>query len=186
MARKSPSGKQAKTESITLRIVPKTKYGLDLLARRQHRTLTSVIEWIVSRSFEHGDLADVAAVLEQTWSPHESDRVMYLAKWWPQYLSYEEELLFDFIVSTPDFCVAGPQGKTVIMVKPLAQFSPKVQHERLRAFEPEDRAVNLELTRKAWAYVKDHVERGAPFPYDKLRDMKRELDSYESPRAKPN
>jgi hypothetical protein len=183
MAPKSPSGKQAKTESITLRIAPKTKYGLDLLARRQHRTLTSVIEWIVSRSFEHGELADVAAVLERTWSPYESDRVMRLAKWCPQYLSYEEELLFEFIASTPEFWVVPPE-EAGSMLKAVAQLSP--QRELLRAFEAHGWEVNLELTRKAWAYVKDHVERGAPFPYDKLRDMQRELDSCKSLRVKAN
>jgi hypothetical protein len=176
VAPKSPIGKQAKTESITIRIAPKTKYGLDLLARRQHRTLTSVIEWIVNRSFEHGDLADVAAVLEQTWSPYESDRVMRLAKRFPQYLSYEEELLFKFIESTPELCRARPQEGEP-MHTALAVLSPETQRAVLDAFEPNGRAIDLELTRKAWPYVKDHVERGAPFPYDKLREMKRELDT---------
>jgi hypothetical protein len=176
VAPKSPSGKQAKTESITIRIAPKTKYGLDLLARRQHRTLTSVIEWIVNRSFEHGALADVAAVLEQTWSPYESDRVMRLAKRFPQYLSYEEELLFKFIESRPEFWLARPQeGEPKHMA--LAVLSPEIQRAVLDPFEPNGRAIDFELIRKAWHYVKDHVERGAPFPYDKLREMKRELDN---------
>ena len=70
------------------------------------------------------------------------------------------------------------------MLKAVAQLSP--QRELLRVYESEGWEVNLELTRKAWAYVKDHVERGAPFPYDKLRDMQRELDSCKSLRVKAN
>jgi hypothetical protein len=56
MVKKSPKGTQARSETLTVRMTPKTKFGLELLAIKQKRTLSSVIEWIV----------DLALRLEET------------------------------------------------------------------------------------------------------------------------
>ena len=47
---------QAKTGSasvsVSMRLDPKTKYLIDLLARDQKRTITGVIEWAIERAAE--------------------------------------------------------------------------------------------------------------------------------------
>ncbi|MBY0404184.1 MAG: hypothetical protein K2X66_09815, partial [Cyanobacteria bacterium] len=52
MAKKASKGSQTKAEALTLRVNPKIKYGLELLARKQHRTLSSVMEWAIDKALK--------------------------------------------------------------------------------------------------------------------------------------
>ena len=40
----------SRTVAVSLRLSPRIHFGLDLLARKRHTTLTSVVEWAVSRA----------------------------------------------------------------------------------------------------------------------------------------
>ena len=40
-----------RTAGLTIRMSPKTKFSLELLARKQKRTLTDVVEWALVQQF---------------------------------------------------------------------------------------------------------------------------------------
>ena len=122
MASKSKSGKDGKTTSssgtkgevITVRLSPKLKYGLELLSRKQHRPLSSVVTWAIEQmmtSHEAGlfkttkslksrkgsDAPTEEYMLEVLWNAHQADRLVKLATYWPELMTYEEDLMVDDI-----------------------------------------------------------------------------------------
>ena len=110
MASKSKSGKDGETTSssvtkgevITVRLSPKLKYALELLSRTQHRTQSAVVTWAIQEAIntDHGLLKtnirgtkiSVDNMLEVLWAVHPADRLVKLAKHWPELMTYEEEL----------------------------------------------------------------------------------------------
>lgn len=101
MARRSASGTQAKAESITVRLDPKIRYGLELLARKQRRNLSSVVEWALHKAMldqENGIIEKSEnGLLYQLWDIEESDRFILMALIRPDLLTFEEEHLFKLI-----------------------------------------------------------------------------------------
>lgn len=117
MARKATRGEQTKGETITVRLSPKMKFGLELLARKQHRTISGVVEWAIARALESDELGQAKTettasqsikgpdgegvpftitympLLERLWAPHESERILNLSKHAPNLLSFEEEVI---------------------------------------------------------------------------------------------
>jgi len=113
MASKSKSGKDGKTKSssgtkgevITVRLGPKLKYGLDLLTRKQHRTLSSVVTWAIEQAIndpENGlyknmskglKVAEPMQMLDVLWDIEAADRLVKIAIHWPELMTYEEELV---------------------------------------------------------------------------------------------
>lgn len=109
-SKKPPKGSQTKVESITVRLHPKIKYGLELLARKQHRTLSSVVEWALDGALKeeesgfNGSYKDPLTgnssyyLLDILWDIDEVTRFIKLA--WSgqlQLISYEEELIWETI-----------------------------------------------------------------------------------------
>ena len=94
--------------AISLRLTPRTHYGLDLLARKRHTTLTAVIEWAVSRAIS--DAVDglveqrggrTVDILSEVWDPEEADRFVRLAQAYPALLRFEEDRLWKAIRENP-------------------------------------------------------------------------------------
>ena len=50
MAIEKKSKKASTSVTLSLRLDPRSKYLIDLLARQQKRTITGVIEWAVERA----------------------------------------------------------------------------------------------------------------------------------------
>lgn len=111
MAEFPPKASKTKTsaskgEAVNIRVNPKTRFGLELLSRKQHRTLTSVIEWAVELALTDPNnglwhnksrgtfVVEPDFILEKVWDPSESDRFIKLAVHYPYLLSYEEEVLW--------------------------------------------------------------------------------------------
>lgn len=109
--KRAPSRASNPTVSVSLRIDPKTKYLVDLLAREQKRTITGVIEWAIERaagqiSFkdrEYGLDTTFLVELESLWSTDESLRVVRLALAKPSLLDYDELRVWETIKATPAF-----------------------------------------------------------------------------------
>lgn len=87
----------AKVETLTIRVSPKIKYGLELLARKQHRTLSSVADWALSKALKEPGEGLEDGLLEEVWDPLEPDRLVKLALKCPELLTYEEQLLWKVI-----------------------------------------------------------------------------------------
>ena len=43
----------SKSTIVTVRLDPRMRFGLNLLARKRHGTMSSVIEWALSQAIEH-------------------------------------------------------------------------------------------------------------------------------------
>ncbi len=124
MASKSKSGREGKTASssgkkgevITVRVSPKLKYGLELLSRKQHRSVSSVVTWAIEQMMTNHDsgLFKTAIgpksgkrkgtdehtkeyMLEILWNVHPADRLVKLATYWPELMTYKGELLVEAI-----------------------------------------------------------------------------------------
>lgn len=113
-----------KTSTITVRLSPKHRYALDLLARLGRQTVSATIETLIRDRFgaeqtapregppDSGD-ADLFAsamrsgqksageVLSITWDPREADRFLNVASCAPGLLTEEEELTWRLIREAP-------------------------------------------------------------------------------------
>lgn len=121
MPPKSSRNKSAKTETIALRVSPKIRYGLELLARKKSRTLSSIIEWALIQAlndpregmgfyYTYEGPDTYGLFLKDVWDTEESDRLIKLFKFDPTLFSYEEELAWKVICNTEWFW-DSPQDK---------------------------------------------------------------------------
>lgn len=107
-ARKAaPKPPERKTETLSLRIDPKTRYGLEMLSRLQRRSATGVVEWTLTNAFASESLRDVeghgsslADAMDTLWQPDEPSRLLAMAFFYPALLTYEEERMFAVMTAT--------------------------------------------------------------------------------------
>lgn len=118
MARPKKTADQSATVSVSLRIDPRIKYGIDLAARIQKRTVTGFVEWAVKKALEDVQMptsvfresespdapTDLASHLDDLlWSSNEGVRLVLLASRYPSLLSYEETQIWESIKLSPPF-----------------------------------------------------------------------------------
>ncbi|MCW2098136.1 UNVERIFIED_ORG: hypothetical protein EDF86_1565 [Pseudomonas psychrophila] len=88
-----------KTDALTLRLDPRTKFLIELLSREGHQTITGVVEAAVSRLGNDrrvkmpGGEIPLASASSLLWSPIESERVVNLALFAPSLLTHEESCI---------------------------------------------------------------------------------------------
>lgn len=81
-------------EVVTLRVEPKRKFQIELVARSQHRNINSCVEWAIDYAFRNApDIPDVNKV----WSPDETERLLNLAENYPDLLTPQQDLIWAFI-----------------------------------------------------------------------------------------
>ncbi|QIG49492.1 hypothetical protein G5V57_18325 [Nordella sp. HKS 07] len=99
-------GKLSRSEIVTVRLDPKLRYLTELAARRQRRTVSSFIEWVIEEGLkrvfltvEAGDNVNtsVAGQASRLWDVDEPDRFVKLALSWPELLTHEEQVLWKLI-----------------------------------------------------------------------------------------
>jgi hypothetical protein len=92
-------GKLSRSEVVTVRLDPKTRYLAELAARRQRRTLSSYIEWVVAESLvqfiqaertTNGEDEDI----NELWDVDDCDRLVKLALYDKSLLNYREQVLW--------------------------------------------------------------------------------------------
>lgn len=103
MARKAKKGVQLKTEGLTIRMNPQVKFALELMARKQHRTLTLVVEWALQQAIADPQQG-LGDLLDKVWDPLEADRFIKMALNCPELLTYEEQLVWKVIREEAYFC----------------------------------------------------------------------------------
>lgn len=106
--KRSAEAKQgSKTDALSIRIDPRLRYGLELLARQQRRSVTGVVEWAIERALRDESITDqggtFAEALRDLWSPNEFERLVYLATKYPDLMTYEESRMWRVILDTEDF-----------------------------------------------------------------------------------
>ena len=108
-SRKTPD---RKTEALSIRIDPRSRYGLELLARLQRRSTTGVVEWVLQEAFktevfQHADedreQLNLDEVLDRLWHINDVERLVALAIRKPQLLTFEESRLWKVLKDTSAF-----------------------------------------------------------------------------------
>lgn len=99
MVRK-PKGEVTRSETLAIRLDPRTRYMLELASRIQHRTLSSVVEWMINNSLKDimvNEKESLANAQNQLWDIDESDRLLKLAFNYPSLLSFDEQKMWKLI-----------------------------------------------------------------------------------------
>jgi hypothetical protein len=98
-AKKAQTATKDKSASITVRLDPKLKYGLEILARKQYRNLSSLVEWALNKALN--DPNDGLPFLNEIWDFDETDRFINLANHSPELLTFDEQKLWRLL---KDYC----------------------------------------------------------------------------------
>jgi len=109
-------GKLSRSEIVTVRLDPKLKFAAELAARKQRRTLSSLIEWTIEQSLkdifvgeviadETGNKVTVNALeaMSNVWDIYEPERFVKFAEKFPDLLNYREEILWKTICDNSRF-----------------------------------------------------------------------------------
>jgi hypothetical protein len=103
---KKSGAKLTRTETVTVRLDPKLRYLAELASRKQRRTLSSFIEWVIEESLKRENIRngnsyeeamtffDAASFL---WDVNEVDRLLQLAKKFPDLLNHDEQVLWKLL-----------------------------------------------------------------------------------------
>ncbi|GGK24542.1 hypothetical protein SAMN04490189_3979 [Pseudomonas koreensis] len=101
------AGETSTTVSVGIRIDPKIKFALDIMGRVQKRSLTAVIEWAIAQAMSqaHGDFDgnSLSSVIDKVWSTDESVRLVNLALYMPEALTYDELRIWETIKASAYF-----------------------------------------------------------------------------------
>jgi hypothetical protein len=109
--RPGTGAKTSRSETVSVRLEPKTAYLAELAARYQQRTLSSFIEWCVRQTLKGSNMSDEPSYnhdlpLEQPlwceglWDVDEADRFFLLASAHPDWLTNDEQCLWKLISET--------------------------------------------------------------------------------------
>jgi hypothetical protein len=100
-AAKSGGGKLSRSEVVTVRLDPKTRYLAELAARRQRRTLSSYIEWVIAENLDmfvdwepSRSGVDAQLLAERFWDVDDCDRLVKLALYDNSLLNFREQVLW--------------------------------------------------------------------------------------------
>lgn len=77
-----------KSETLTLRVSPRMKHLMDIMSRRQRRSLTAISECAI----EQFASAEEIGLAESTWSTDAQERTLNLFRAAPNLCTYDEEL----------------------------------------------------------------------------------------------
>ncbi len=134
---------ETKGEVITLRLTPRTRYGLELLARQQRRTLSSVAEWAFHEAFKTESIAPstgeektLKEALDDLWDPVEPDRLVKLAQKYPSLLTYEEDLIWKVIKEEPSFWFKDKGLPPGGLLSGFTSMPPRPNMKRIRRLWP--------------------------------------------------
>jgi len=108
MPKRKSATSRRRGEPLSVRIDPKTRYGLELLSRLQRRSVTGVVEWAIAEALRNSTIADsggreltVEAALSGAWSVNELERLIALWESYAHLLTFDEERLVAVLVKTP-------------------------------------------------------------------------------------
>ncbi len=86
-----------KSDFVTVRLEPRLRFALDMLARTHRGTMTSILEWALDRAIKDPEHGLPERFLDEVWNPYEADRFVKLAMLQPDLLRFKEDLLWQAI-----------------------------------------------------------------------------------------
>lgn len=150
MASDKPKKGRPKSETadqyapLTIRLHNKLRFGLDLLARAQHRSLSQAIEWALKvglNNYEVGsDTAKLGEVVERAWAePTEAERLLAVYRLAPSLLPFEDFVACEVV----DRC----QERQGIFEEVTSRFGPtsEMTVEEFKVKQAESKALQGEL-----------------------------------------
>ena len=108
MTKRSKKTSDSKEAVLSIRIRPKVKYGLELVARKQHRAVSAVVETIavreIARSLEKcpvGFFGEEAGdpYFDLLWATTEVERLSRLVTYAPELMTYDDTRLWEVVLS---------------------------------------------------------------------------------------
>lgn len=173
MAEKKSTGRASSSVNVSLRLDPKTKYLIDLLAREQKRTLTGVVEWALERAAEQErfdlstgyDGPSFRDMIDVLWSTDEAVRLIALAFNKPSLMDYDEMRVWETIKSSSD----------------LWRINTPASISKL-----DMTMLNVDLVQRYWETLTDHVARHRhassirPFNLEEHGMTRKEIDDINS------
>ncbi|QXG29085.1 hypothetical protein [Pseudomonas viridiflava] len=144
-----PKKAEQSTVNVSLRIDPKIRYAIELLAREQKRSITGVIEWSVMQALNAqevktpaGNTLTLYELMDLTWSPDEAERITALGVFSPHTLNHEENCIWTLIKSSGFFMLRGGSSKGDV-----SEFLP-----------------NIPLIKMCWPLIKERGVQLAEWP----------------------
>ena len=115
--RSGRGGKLNRSEVVTIRMDPKLRFIVELVARKERRTVSSLIEWCIETALDHQlEMRDpreqhpmggknVSALLAGilVWDVEESDRFVKQACAYPETLNVDEQRIWKVIMEADCF-----------------------------------------------------------------------------------
>lgn len=114
-----PTAKTAKTEMLTIRLDPKTRFLLDYVARLNGQTITTVVERAIMAAASNNpipgrDSYDADTTWNDIWHVSEGVRKLRIARIAEMYPTYEEERQLAFAKEHWPFFFEDSQGVKII------------------------------------------------------------------------
>lgn len=100
---RKPKPAADKPTQLTIRMPPKLKLGLELLARAQHRSLSQAVEWALNAGLSNFQLnndsyySSLAALLDDVWDFTPPKRALTLLRHAPELMTYEDRIAAELI-----------------------------------------------------------------------------------------
>ena len=97
--RKGGGGKLSRSETVQVRLDPKLRFAVDLVARKHRRTISSLIEWAMDKVANETvvglkEKESAWQVTNSVWDVDEADRFVSLAHNYPNILTHDEGVLW--------------------------------------------------------------------------------------------
>jgi hypothetical protein len=140
--------KLSRSEVVQVRLDPKLRFGAEIAARKQRRTLSSFIEWAIAETVykvevgpDEGQTAFF--VMNDIWDPNEFDRFANLVEYYPHFLSYDEELLWERICALEYLWTEPSELEAGLS---LTEHYPKARNVPRRFFEEIKKCIKGDLS----------------------------------------
>lgn len=103
-----PKRKSVKSETLTIRLDPKTRFMLEFISRLRGQTITTVVERAISDAADRAEVefGNRQATWREFWNVSDGVRALNLARVPALYPTYEEEKLFSFAMEHRIFFMA--------------------------------------------------------------------------------
>lgn len=174
--RKAGGAKTTRSETVTVRLNPRSRYLADIAARAQRRTLSSYVEELVEAAVHKVQLPDkglfrvVDLTDEGLWDVDEMDRLSSLALKFPSLLTHDEQKLWKMIRET--FSVLGTEftgslQNRLLLRKHASAFATAVE----KKFQPTELAEAINGDREA----QQNFGHGSVVTEEHYQERKREL-----------
>lgn len=149
MAKNRPNRGARKTETLTLRLDPKIKTMIDLIARIRRQSVTGVVEAAIedlafdldAPYFDDGEMHNysLGVVFSDIWSSDESERFINMCYRLPTLLTFEEQRIWETI-----------KASTAFHYKPTTTIATDWELERIGH-------IDLGMLRRFWEDLLEHV-----------------------------